>query len=184
MVFDIIVSFEKKTFACGLNNKLPWNYKPDLKNFKSITTTPKDKINLLIVGYKTFINLPSKFQALNRRFILVVDKKRGYSIPEHFKNTVLGVCETFIDAYNHSVNIEHNETFVIGGTKIYQDALNNLNCRYIYAGIFNLNKIVYDRIFPLESLNFLKKIEDLVKEHEINEEDLKGTYEFSKYKFI
>jgi dihydrofolate reductase len=183
MTFDIIVSFEQKTNACGLDNDLPWNYSPDLQLFKHITTYPHDKINILIVGYKTFIHLPSKFKPLNRRFVVIADTNRTYHIPSHFENYVLFVCDSFNKAYKYTQTIEYNDIFVMGGIEIYKQALSHPKCRFIYAGIFNLNRIVYDKIFPIDSINLLDKIEVIYPmENIVLDEFTYGTYEFSKYR--
>lgn len=180
MTFDIIVSFEKKTFACGLENGLPWHYPPDLKLFKQRTTYPHDATNILIVGYKTFQSLPRTLKPCNRKFVVVCDTDRGYQIPEEFEPYVIGVVKTFRDAYR--ISRKNADTiYVIGGSSVYQDALNHKACRYIYAGIFDLDKVVYDTIFPLICMEDMVKIETVYEREDILLNETKGTYEMNKY---
>ena len=183
MVFDIIVSFEKKTFACGIDNRLPWHSPIDLKLFKKITTEPLDVPSILIVGYNTFRSLPRTLKPCNRRFIVIVDTSRDFSIPIEFKSYVIGIVKSFRDAYR-SARVEGDScnVFVIGGANVYAQALKHSACRYIYAGIFDLNKVVYDRVFPLVNLERLDKVETIHEKQNIELQDgCCGTYEMIKF---
>ena len=60
----------------GLNGKLPWRLKEDMKLFKRITTTiqnPNDegKQNAVIMGRKTWESIPNKFRPLPNRINII-----------------------------------------------------------------------------------------------------------------
>ena len=64
-------------FGIGVNNKLPWNIKEDLQNFKKITTlVPKDDnieyMNAVVMGRKTWDSIPSQFKPLSNRLNVII----------------------------------------------------------------------------------------------------------------
>ena len=63
----------------GLNGKLPWRLKEDMKLFKRITTTiqnPNDegKQNAVIMGRKTWESIPNKFRPLPNRINIILSR--------------------------------------------------------------------------------------------------------------
>jgi len=65
----------------GLNGKLPWRLKEDMKLFKKITTTiqnpndkEKGKLNAVIMGRKTWESIPMKFRPLPNRINIILSK--------------------------------------------------------------------------------------------------------------
>ena len=61
----------------GLNGKLPWRLKEDMKIFKRITTTiqnsdDKNKLNAVIMGKNTWESIPLKFRPLSNRINIIL----------------------------------------------------------------------------------------------------------------
>ena len=84
----------------GLNNKLPWHYKDDLRRFKSLTMN-----HYIIVGRKTFESLPP----LPGRNIIVV-------------SSTLNNGKSLEEAISFAQDNDDNP-FIAGGATIYKQAL-------------------------------------------------------------
>ena len=161
-MFDIIV-------AVDLNNgigkydkeskqfKLPWPTllnKADLKFFADTTTktTNPELINLMIMGRNTFESLP---KILPKRLHLVISSRSKDYFPDHDR---LIICSSFEDALEKAKQLKINNkienTFVIGGGMVYQQALKSNQLRYIYLNRFSKH---YDCniYFPNESFGKL-----------------------------
>ena len=94
--------------AIGLNNELLWHLPNDMKRFKQLTTG-----HTVIMGRKTFESLPKG--ALPNRTNAV--------ITSHAQATFEG-CETYrnlSDAINK--HRHEDELFIIGGARIYEQAI-------------------------------------------------------------
>ena len=136
----------KKGFGIGVNNKLPWNIKEDLQNFKKITTlVPQDDnieyMNAVVMGRKTWDSIPSQFKPLSNRLNVVITTQDLVSR----ENTIFSSWESFQQDILNYQN-KHNQTvskndkklfihniFIIGGESIYDLALKHKNIKYIYA---------------------------------------------------
>ena len=116
-MFDIIVAVSKNNII-GVNNDIPWNYKEDMSFFKKITTS-NGKKNIIIMGYNTWISigrvLPNRINiVINRDAKTELDKiKNNLYYSNNFNNLLIKIRNEFPD---YSV-------FVIGGEKIYNEAL-------------------------------------------------------------
>jgi dihydrofolate reductase len=84
----------------GLNGKLPWRLKEDMKLFKTITTTiqnpnDKGKLNAVIMGRKTWESIPMKFQPLPNRINIILSTTLNKKETEEIYNTDLN--QLYID---------------------------------------------------------------------------------------
>lgn len=194
-MFDVIVSFDKKTFGIGLDNQLPWCFKKDLQWFYTITTSKNDKDcydNILIVGIKTLLSLPANLNFKNRKLVVVLNKNRDTTIldtiPLNIKKHILFTSSNFDEAYYKSMVLKHNRLFVIGGASLYKDALKNNHLRYLYIGLFDFPCLECNKYFPLSSLRHLKLIDLLERETvytiQMNEDTIEVSYSFAKYVLI
>jgi dihydrofolate reductase len=125
----------------------------DLKQFYKLTTTrPKDKINVLIMGRRTYQSIGNK--PLKDRLNIVVSKTLDPD--EH-----IIVAHDFATALNISYNIKdvHN-VFVIGGSEIYKEAIKHKDCENIYVTQIK-EDIECDTFFPVDLLqNYNKTVLD------------------------
>ncbi|MBP8757216.1 MAG: dihydrofolate reductase [Prevotella sp.] len=114
MIISIIAAVAKNR-AIGYKNKLLYSIGDDMKRFKALTTG-----HTVIMGRKTFESLP--FGALpNRRNIVISNSKKHIDGCE---------CMNSINDAIHSCKNE-DEIFIIGGGKIYDEAIHIADKLYI-----------------------------------------------------
>ena len=118
----------------GKDGSIPWLLKDDLRRFKNLTIgLNKDKMNVVIMGRKTYESLPLNVRPLSSRINIVLTSK-----DEEFNNTNMSTAK-----YNNLVYIKNyknlynwvklnqpyiNDLFVIGGSKVYHDFLYDKEC--------------------------------------------------------
>src|SRR4051812_24907616 len=96
--------------AIGKDNQLPWHLPEDLKFFKR-TTLGKP----VIMGRKTFESLG---RPLPGRLNVVLSKTARLSLPEH-----VVLLHNVADAVRLMQDRNEEEVFIIGGGKIFEEAL-------------------------------------------------------------
>ena len=102
-----------KDGGIGINSKLPWNIKEELKLFKMITNN-----GTVIMGYNTWESLPIKPLPNRTNVVLTTSKKS--SIIEKYKNViVLDNIKVALKQYSN------NQCFYIGGASIYNYLIDN-----------------------------------------------------------
>ncbi len=113
-MFNIILA-HTRSFGIGLNGKLPWDLKDDLKYFKKITTTNRyDSVNSIIMGRKTADTLA---KSLPNRENIVLTQNSQYREGFLLKSS-------FLDAIEHCIRKDPKaEIFVIGGAQIITESL-------------------------------------------------------------
>lgn len=102
-----IIAAVAENRALGLNNKLLYRLPNDMKRFKSLTTG-----HTIVMGRLTYESLPKG--ALPNRRNIVISRTL----------TALPGCEVFPslgEALSHCASDE--DVFIIGGARVYQDAL-------------------------------------------------------------
>lgn len=109
-MISLIVAFDQNQLI-GVNNRLPWHYKEDLKYFKE-TTTGHD----ILMGRLTFESILSYGnKPLPNRHHIVLTKQMSYN---HEQVTITDDLKQIINQYKES-----GELFVIGGRSIYEQTL-------------------------------------------------------------
>ncbi|OED34364.1 hypothetical protein AB834_07065 [PVC group bacterium (ex Bugula neritina AB1)] len=154
--FNIIVAHEN-FLGIGIDNTLPWKIKKDLKHFFTITMAVKEKgkRNALIMGRKTWESLPINVRPLPSRLNIVLSK--------NYKN--LGDCLIF-ESFEHALKAaslmeDIDEIFVMGGEKVYKEAIGHPMCSKIYITEV-YRDIDCDKFFP-EYKNKYHLIEESVE---------------------
>src|SRR3989338_1802540 len=81
--FNIVVAMDQNR-GIGLDGKLPWHLKCDLRHFKEITTKTRDKNkrNAVIMGRKTWDSLPVRFRPLPDRVNVVITRNTSLEFPQ------------------------------------------------------------------------------------------------------
>jgi len=145
-MFSVIVACSLNG-GIGLDNKIPWYIPDELKYFKHITTScPEGLINVVIMGKNTWNSLPKK--PLPNRINIIVSST--LEITNLYNNTY--IVSSLDDALNLCDKLENiHKVFVIGGSQLYSEALNHLQCQNVYVTHI-LKYIVCDVRFPLETL--------------------------------
>lgn len=137
--FDIIVAIDEEN-GIGKNNTIPWRNKQDLLNFKTITIGNGN--NAIVMGRKTYESLPKSMRPLpNRRNIVITTQ----NIPE--VETVSSLPQALTLCANN------DKIFVIGGTQLYEDAINNYSylCNEVIISLIK-GKYNCDTFFPYEKV--------------------------------
>lgn len=164
-------------FCTNLNNyigyreKLLYRFSEDLKFFKEKTID-----NVLIMGFKTFQEIGKALP--NRINIIVVNYK--YPLPN---NPDIILAKSLEEAYMIA-NKYKKKVFVIGGGKLYKEAIELTESKYKINKIFVTNvhdTFIGDTQSPLIPIEYSKKI--LSSCYDINQLDSLEYYlEFSEYK--
>lgn len=122
--FSIIAAVDKK-MGIGVNNRLPWDLKADLKHFSTITIGSKN--NAVIMGLNTWKSLPEKYRPLKNRINVVLSLKPACDLPENALN-----FQSLDGALEELSKKNLDEIFIIGGGMLYASAISNPACNKIY----------------------------------------------------
>ena len=143
--FNLIATFSKNQIIAN-RNRIPWPFiKEDINHFTKTTTQTlkKNKINSVIMGRKTWQNLPKELKPLPNRLNIILTKKYDFIKPLNV--TVCTSIDEALDITAKDYRIESN--FVIGGEQIYKSVIKDERCKKIY--ITEINKEYDgDRYFP------------------------------------
>ena len=124
-----------------------------MKHFKDITTTPPngkpELINAVIMGRNTWESIPAKFRPLPMRTNVILTQNSKYSIECSSKApTKTLIASSLNDAILQLSKLDNiGHIFVIGGGKVYQDAIDqDLLSRIYYTEIRNLSTDVIQKM--------------------------------------
>ncbi len=141
---NIIVAYSKNR-VIGKDNKLIWNLPEDLKRFKKLTTG-----KTVIMGRKTFESIG---KALPNRENIVITRNEYY---------IAEGCKIAL-SLDEAISLSTNEIFIIGGSQIYNKALDFAN--RIYATVID-QEFDGDSFFPYIDDSWIK----LTKENNISDQ--------------
>ena len=152
MNFSIVVATDKKNGIGKYENEkyyIPWKSSIDMQFFKNLT-----KKNVVIMGRNTFFSLPEKngTRCLSDRINIVISSK-----PELFTNESNLVClPNFNDSLNYCTQLTNVEkVFVIGGSKLYEEALKSPFLEEIFWNVINCPDEESNIFFPISQNNLL-----------------------------
>jgi dihydrofolate reductase len=111
-----------KAWQIGLDNKLLWHIPEDLKLFKEITTG-----HHLIMGRKTYESIGKPLP--NRTTVVL--SKNGFKADNVF------TCESLEEAIEFCKDRGEEEAFVVGGGKVYKEALASADRLYLTTVDYN-----------------------------------------------
>lgn len=119
------------------SSNIPWNIKQDLNHFRNLTmnTEIPTNINVVIMGRKTYENIPSKHRPLTGRLNMVISKSLTNFSETHSAEELpnlkffdnIETCFQYINDIKHIENV-----FIIGGCSLYNQFLENKNYDYLY----------------------------------------------------
>lgn len=119
------------------DQKIPWNLKEDLQHFRKVTTNAKPNYqNAIIMGRMTYESMGSR--SLSNRLNIVVSSTQQQGIltvPSLYR--AIQECES-----NDSIE----RIFIIGGERLYQEALDCFPIQGIYRTVI-LASFNCDRFF-------------------------------------
>ena len=113
--------------AIGYRGSLPWHLAEDLKHFQELTVS-----HPVIMGRKTWESLGPKYRPLPNRDNIVVSRQRHYLAPGA---TVVEHIDDAMDIARQEAipddGIDRSEIWVIGGTQIFEAALDSATRAYV-----------------------------------------------------
>ena len=116
--FSILVAMAKNR-VIGRNNALPWQLSPDLKRFKQLTMG-----HHIVMGRKTYESIG---RLLPGRTSVIVTRQPDYQVPGAI---VAGSIAEALKVCSEGKEMDQ-ESFVIGGAEIYQQALGLCQRMYV-----------------------------------------------------
>ena len=144
--FSIIVAYEQTRRGIGFQNSIPWRIPEDMTFFRKTTTRTQDpqKINAIIMGKHTWQSLPKKY--LPKRINICLTTQ------PHENTSEILFAHSLEDALQQVYTSPPIESvFVIGGAKVYQEAILHPRCKeiIIHELLFEQNHIPNtDAFFP------------------------------------
>ena len=171
MPFNLIVAFDKKR-GIGKDNTIPWNLPEDMKRFRQITSFIPENLkkdphyhymNMVVMGRKTWDSLPEKFRPLPNRINVILSHKSKSEIAGTEDSPLVHVVNDLDQVFNLSLG-QHQEkeimiyeTIIIGGSSLYQMALESPHCHTLYITEI-YNDFNCDTTFPKFEIQNHKKI--------------------------
>lgn len=143
-MFDIIVAIDSNN-GIGKRNKLPWKIKQDMDFFKKKTTfTPyPESYNVVIMGYNTWKSIPERNKPLDDRINIVITNNHQEEFSDDSTKsdeksynfiTDIHTATSFQNALDMAYSLKVvNNIFVIGGKKVYEEALTHPDLRHLYS---------------------------------------------------
>ncbi|MFH0820759.1 MAG: dihydrofolate reductase [Candidatus Peregrinibacteria bacterium] len=121
----LIAAVDNK-FGIGKNGKIPWAIRQDLDFFRKITTKTDSatRENLVIMGHSTWDSLPAAHRPLPGRRNIVLSRK-------DLKLPGAKVYHSLKDAFESADELIES-VFVIGGGKVFAEAIRAKNLKGIY----------------------------------------------------
>jgi dihydrofolate reductase len=125
--FALVVAADQQG-GIGRNGDLPWQLPGDMSYFRKLTTG--QGANAVIMGRKTWDSIPTRFRPLQNRLNVVLSRSQP-DLPDgvllaHSLEQALQQLATS----NAERPLEH--IFVIGGGKVYAEALARTHCRQVF----------------------------------------------------
>jgi dihydrofolate reductase len=133
----LIVAFCKNR-GIGLNNKMPWYLKSDLKRFKKLTMGQGN--NAIVMGRNTWVSL--KCLSLPKRSNIILTSKMDY-----FQTNNQLFMQSFDNVAAVSQSHLYDDIWLIGGAQVYRESLKKNLVDEIYATVID-NDFECDTFFP------------------------------------
>jgi dihydrofolate reductase / thymidylate synthase len=160
-MFDIICATDKNG-GIGKHNTIPWSLPNEFKYFKNTTLH-----SYIIMGHNTWKSLPNK--PLSQRINIIISSTNTLEIDQtHYiikyssekifccQQNIIYVFKSFDEALS-CIKISEcdnmKNTFVIGGSQLYNEAITHSDCDKIYLTKI-YNNFDCDTFFPDIPINF------------------------------
>ena len=130
-MLNLIVA-KAKNNAIGKSEKIPWNIPEELQYFKAKTIN-----NVVIMGRKTYDSIG---KPLNQRINIIISNTKAFSGENCFTVKSLEDALSLAKKFN-------KEIFIIGGERLYKDAINIVDRMYITEVFMDVKEA--DTFFPV-----------------------------------
>ena len=151
-MINIIVAHDKN-HVIGINNKMPWIIKKDLEHFKNLTLN-----HTVIMGKNTYLSISHP-----------LDKRENIIVSSTMKDDNLIITSSLKEAIKLATN---DEIFIIGGSRLYKEALDIADCLYITLIDHEYEGDTYFPEYNLDDYQLIEKVD--LKENNLE-------YHFLKY---
>lgn len=144
----------------GVNNRVPWWLKGDLKYFSELTCgAAPGKINAVIMGRKTWESLPEAHRPLKRRLNVVLSRNGGGV------DTAAVIWASSLEEAMQKLGERKDldQVFVIGGANVFAQAIKHPDCSRIFLTEV-LSAFECDTFFPKIPEKFKKISESAIME--------------------
>jgi dihydrofolate reductase len=139
-VINIIAAYDNN-YGIGYKNTIPWSLTPDLKRFKKLTMG-----NPVIMGRNTWESLP--VHPLPNRENIVVCSRENYHLMTGYDYIVCSSINSAISkAKTVAMCANTDEIFIIGGARVYAEALEIGIIDKMYLTLIN-GEYECDTFFP------------------------------------
>jgi len=152
--FSIIAAFRAKDRGIGYKNTIPWDKPNDLAFFRNETTKDckNGEKNMIIMGRCTFESLDCK-PLKHRINVIITSQLELWQQAEYIDTYFVSSLDKALELNIRNCTI--NRRFVIGGEKLYCDAIHHPCCTELIVSIIcdsnidsNNKEILCDRFFP------------------------------------
>ncbi|KAF0723417.1 dihydrofolate reductase [Aphis craccivora] len=176
MAYSVIAAVSKNG-GIGYKGDLPWRIKKEMEYFNRMTTQVNQSglQNAVIMGRCTWQSIPDKYRPLKGRKNVVISKTLNV-VPEGvllYPNLKEAIKSLYL-------NDHIEKLWVIGGSGLYKEAINDVNCKKLYITKID-QEYLCDTFFPDFDLNEFEEINEVNVPKEI-QEDNGIKYEFKVFK--
>jgi dihydrofolate reductase len=149
---SIVAAVHMPTLGIGCVQQLPWTITEDLKWFQKLTHGSS-----VIMGHKTWQSLPTRPLKHRTNIVITTQSNNKCWSSESDKNVrVAASYSEAIDIWCNDVELNTKPAFIIGGGKVYKQALVDPQCDTLYLSklMFTDNKMdpcntaCFDTFFP------------------------------------
>ena len=130
-MLNLIVA-KARNNAIGKSEKIPWSIPEELQYFKEKTIN-----NVVIMGRKTYDSIG---KPLNQRINIIISNTKTFSGENCFTVKSLEDALSLAKSFN-------KEIFIIGGERLYKDAINIVDRMYITEVFMDVKEA--DTFFPV-----------------------------------
>jgi len=111
----IIIVAASENNVIGINGKIPWRIKEDIRRFKELTFD-----HPVIMGRKTYESIPEKFRPLPQRENIILSQTLG-------RKEGIYVARSVDEALIAAALGNNKEPYIIGGEQVYNSFLDLSN---------------------------------------------------------
>lgn len=128
--FSIVVAATVSN-GIGMKGQLPWNSIPtDMKHFRRLTTLSHTNLpNAVIMGRRTWSSIPEKYRPLPNRINVILSTTLSSQTTNTGDSVMVAAS---LDIAIQLLHQKCNRIFIIGGGRLYEDAIASQLCTQIY----------------------------------------------------
>lgn len=125
----LVTAVAAKNSGIGINNDLPWRLPKELAHFNQVTKTASHprSMNACIMGRRTWDSIPLKFRPLDGRYNIIITSTPNHLQQENPPHSVtmpsIQAALTHIDQINQQGEMAIERAFVVGGSRVYREAM-------------------------------------------------------------